>query len=119
MHKAEWSCAVEVVGGAILETVIKSIKPYGAVAVCGLVGSPEFRATVFPFILRGIRLLGIESAQYPMAQRKEVWENLAGPWKLTFPEESIKEVGLDLLDQEIEKILKGETRGQVLINLSA
>jgi len=119
LFAGRWGCAIDVVGGATLENVIKSIKPYGAVAICGLVGGSSFKTNVFPFILRGITLTGVESGEYQMKERLDVWEKLGGPWKTDFPDEGIKEVSLDRLDIEVKNILEGKTCGQILVNLES
>jgi acrylyl-CoA reductase (NADPH) len=113
---SRWAGAVDTVGGTTLSNLIKSILPYGAVAVCGLVGGPAFESTVFPFILRGVSLVGIESAECPMAWRKEIWSRFAGPWKMDL-EKMVKEITLHELGPAMEEILKGKTRGRILVNL--
>jgi putative YhdH/YhfP family quinone oxidoreductase len=80
MMKERWAGAVDVVGGEMLAAVLKSTCYGGTVTCCGLVGSPELPINVFPFILRGVSLLGIDSVHYPMAARPAVWNKLAKPW---------------------------------------
>lgn len=73
--------AIDTVGGVILENIIKSTLPMGAITCCGNVASPKLEMTVFPFILRGITLIGIDSQNYPMKYRELVWNKLAQDWK--------------------------------------
>ncbi|MFN2437461.1 MAG: zinc-binding dehydrogenase, partial [Desulfotignum sp.] len=82
MMKERWAGAVDVVGGEMLAAVLKSTRYGGTVTCCGLVGSPELPVNVFPFILRGVSLLGIDSVQCPKKLRQEVWGKLAKEWKI-------------------------------------
>jgi len=115
--KENWSAAIDTVGGDILFNIIKSIKYGGSVACCGLVASPNFQATVFPFILRGINLLGVDSVELPIIKKKQLWEKLANdlfPDKL---EKIVTEIGLNDLEEYIERIFKGSTIGRVVVKL--
>ncbi len=84
---------------------------------CGLVASADLPLNVFPFILRGVSLLGIDSVQCPMEPRLEVWKLLAGKWKPADLEATASEVSLSGLEEKIEAILKGQVRGRTLVNL--
>lgn len=115
--KAKWAGAIDCVGGEMLAAVIKSTQPRGTVTCCGLVGSPDLPLNVFPFILRGVRLIGIDSAEYPMTSRVEVWQKLAGAWKPDNLEAMVDEVGLDGLEEKIQTMLKGGMRRRALVKL--
>ncbi|MBC2712217.1 MAG: YhdH/YhfP family quinone oxidoreductase [Desulfosarcina sp.] len=117
--KAQWAGVVDTVGGEILTTAIKSTQPWGTVTCCGNVASPDLSLTVFPFILRGIRLIGIDSQNCPMGIRLKVWENLTGPWKIDGFKELSKEISLDGLSDNIDLILKGQQKGRVVVDLGA
>jgi putative YhdH/YhfP family quinone oxidoreductase len=116
MMKERWAGAVDVVGGEMLASVLKSTCYGGTVTCCGLVGSPELPINVFPFILRGVSLLGIDSVQYPIAARPAVWNKFAGAWKVDL-EALVHEVALEELEECIQTILKGGLRGRVLVKL--
>ena len=116
MLKERWAGAVDVVGGEMLAAVLKSTCYGGTVTCCGLVGSPELPVNVFPFILRGVSLLGIDSVQCPKKLRQDVWDKLAGEWKIDL-EALVQEVALEDLEDSIQAILKGELRGRVLVKL--
>jgi alcohol dehydrogenase len=118
MLSARFGGAIDNVGGCTLENILKSLKPYASVASVGLVDSPEFQGTVYPFILRSNNLLGIASAETPMADRRKVWEKLAGPWKIEGMEDLATEIPLAEVGGAIEKILAGETMGRVLVAIS-
>lgn len=116
--KTQWAGAIDTVGGEILATAIKSTKLDGVVTCCGNVASPDLPISVFPFILRGVSLLGIDSQHCPMKFRSKVWEKLATDWKFDMLESIYDEIFLDQLNDKIERILKGELKGRTLINLN-
>jgi len=115
MVKEQWAGAYDTVGGKTLENVIKSMRYLGVIANCGMVSGGAFSTTVFPFILRGVRLLGTDSVQCPMAERLTVWENLAGPWKPPSLERLVQTITLDDLAERIGAILKGKVSGRTLV----
>lgn len=116
MLKERWAGAVDVVGGPMLAAVLKATRYGGTVACCGLVGSPELPVNVFPFILRGVSLLGIDSVQCPTTTRLKVWNKLAGDWRVDL-EALVSEVPLEELEDSFQAILKGKLRGRVLVRL--
>lgn len=111
-----WAGAVDVVGGDILFNVIKSLRYGGSVASCGLVASPAFEATVFPFILRGVNLLGVDSVNLPLERRLPLWARLGAEWKLERLHELKQLIGLSDLDEALQAILKGETIGRIIVS---
>lgn len=113
--RERWAGVVDTVGGVILATAIKSTRYGGAVAACGNVASPALELTVYPFILRGVKLLGIDSVNIPITQRRALWERLAGAWKLDVLERLAREVTLAALNAEIDAILLGQQRGRVVV----
>lgn len=116
MLKERWAGAVDVVGGPMLAALLKSTCYGGSVTCCGLVGSPELPVNVFPFILRGVSLLGIDSVQAPIPLRLTVWQKLADPWKCAL-ENLTTEVTLEKLEAPILGILKGQVKGRVVVRL--
>ena len=117
MMKERWAGVVDVVGGEMLAAAIKSTRYGGTVTCCGLVGSADLNVTVFPFILRGVSLLGIDSVQCPRRVRKAIWEKLAGEWKPADLEATATECTLQSLEGHIQQILGGTARGRTLVNL--
>ncbi len=114
--KARWAGAVDSVGGKTLATALRSMQPFGCVIACGLTGGVELPLTVYPFILRGARLIGIESAWYPLSKRIALWSKLAGAWKPDVLERVVSgEVGLAQLDEPIGAILAGRITGRTLV----
>ena len=117
MLSTAYSGAVDTVGGAALTWLLKSTDVNGCVAACGMVGGTELNMTVFPFILRGVRLAGITSALCPMDERLKIWERLAGPWKLENLDDLATEVDLESLSPAIDEILASKVRGRVLVKI--
>lgn len=117
MLKTTWGGVIDCVGGEMLATAIKSTCYDGVVTCCGLVASPELPINVFPFILRGVRLIGIDSAAAPMARRQQVWDKLANEWKLDGLDKMVEEVSLQQLEEKIKQMLAGELKRRVLVSL--
>ncbi len=112
-----WLGAIDNVGGNTLSTVIRSLEHRGVVASIGLVQSDKLAMTVYPFILRGVRLIGIDSAETPMEYRLKIWDNIGNKWRIDEPGQLVKECKLETLENEIELILKGGQTGKVIVNL--
>ncbi len=108
---------VDTVGGRMLVSILKSTDVNGCVAACGMVAGTELNMSVFPFILRGVRLAGITSALCPMDERLKIWEWLSGDWKLGHLDEVATEVDLDGLMPKIDEILAGRIRGRVVVRV--
>ena len=117
LQKPRWAGVVDTVGGNILATALKTTKYAGLVAACGNAMSAELNVNVFPFILRGVSLLGVDSVEIPMRARQMAWNKLAGEWSIDVGS-LVTEVSLEELNPKIDQILKGGIRGRVLINLS-
>ncbi len=118
MLKEQWAGAIDCVGGDALTTALKSVKYGGSVACCGLAGSPELNMTVFPFILRGVNLLGVDSVELPVEIKQQMWQLLADEWiPGGMSQLEAAEIGLQEVNEWVEKILKGGVRGRVLVRL--
>ena len=115
--KAVYAGVIDTVGGEILASAIKATDLQGIITCCGNVASPELPLTVFPFILRGVSLVGIDSQNCPMESRRKVWQHLASDWKPAQLENLCREISLDGLEKEIERILKGEQTGRVIVRM--
>jgi len=116
--KGRWAGAVDTVGGNILATVLKTVDYGGAVACCGNVASIELNTTVFPFILRGVTLFGIDSVQCPMELRLKTWDKIANEWMSGNINDYISEVSLSGLGEKLDEILAGKVAGRVVVDLS-
>ncbi|MHC6646729.1 YhdH/YhfP family quinone oxidoreductase [Alteromonas sp. HB246098] len=117
MLKELYAGAVDTVGGEYLAQAIKATQYGGSVTCCGLTASADLNVSVFPFILRGVSLLGIDSVQCPMPPRLRLWDKLASEWKLDCLDDLTEEVSLDDVSQKIDAILRGELSGRTLVKL--
>ena len=114
LERASFSSAIDTVGGKILSKMLTQISPHGVVACCGNVAGIEVNTTVFPFILRGLTLAGIDSAESPIEFKTSIWNKFADEWKLNLSS-LIKIVTKEDLQQEIDLILKGGQQGRVVL----
>ena len=101
----------------MLDTALRQTKLHGTVACCGNVLGHELNTNVYPFILRGITLAGIDSGNCTMSLRKKLWDLLSDEWKPRNLKKIMRECSLDELDREITKILKGQQVGRLVVNL--
>jgi alcohol dehydrogenase len=117
--KERWGGAIDTVGGDILFNAVKSLRYGCSLAACGLVASPAIPATVLPFILRHVNLLGIDSVELPLPQKAEIWQKLAGPWKLAKLARLEHRLAFDELSGAIDRILAGAMVGRGVLDLSS
>ena len=115
--KEKWDGVIDTVGGNMLTTAIKSTKYDGAVTCCGNVASAKLDLNVYPFILRGVSLFGIDSVQCKRELREEVWQKIASDWKVDQLDEFSPEVPLEDLNDQIENMLAGNSKGRVIVKL--
>ncbi len=114
---ATWAGGVDTVGGTMLTTLLKSVSHRGCVAACGVVGGADLPLTVYPFILRGLTLAGIDSAWCPEPQRAEIWNRLASDWKPKHLRDTQTVISLDQVNSAVEQILKGQLAGRTVIRI--
>ncbi|MCP3030162.1 acryloyl-CoA reductase [Halobacillus sp. A1] len=113
-----WAAAVDPVGGEQLASIISHLQYNGSVAVSGLTGGTKIPTEVYPFILRGTSLIGIDSVYCPMEKRKKIWHRLANDMKTTHSFDQLKSViNLEEVPSTLEAILHGETRGRTIVKL--
>jgi putative YhdH/YhfP family quinone oxidoreductase len=118
LSKQKWAAAVDPVGGEPLASLLSQIQYGGSVAVSGLTAGTKLPTTVFPFILRGINLLGIDSVYCPMETRVKIWNRLATDFKSNHLEVLLQqEVPLEQLPEILPTLLKGQARGRILVKL--
>ncbi|TBU96044.1 oxidoreductase [Stutzerimonas kirkiae] len=115
--KEQWAGAVDTVGGDILFNVVKSLRRGASVACCGLTAGVNFQASVLPFILRGVNLLGVDSVEIPLVAKASMWDKLSLQWKIPHLDELVHEVSLQELPKAIETTLAGKQVGRVLVRL--
>ena len=116
LASGKWDIGVDVVGGEMLAGLMTCLKLGGSVACCGLVGGSTIETTIFPYILRGNSLIGIDSGNIPISEKEEIWMLFANEWKIELNDLS-RTITLNELDQEIESILKGGQVGRVIVSL--
>jgi len=118
LGKGLWDGAVDTVGGVILSNVISQIKPNGIIAACGNAANIKLNTTVMPFIIRGVKLWGIDSVMISKKRREFVWSQVADLIDFKFLEKHTKTVNLEELLNIFPNILKGEIAGRVLVDLN-
>ena len=116
LQKGIYQGGVDTVGGNILSNFISQTSQRGAITCCGNVASDKLETSIFPFILRGVTLQGIDSAESLLEVKKEIWNNFSNDWKIDL-EKITKEVYLESLSDEVEKILNGKQVGRIRVNL--
>lgn len=118
LESAQWGGAIDNVGGEVLAWLTRTVRPWGNIASIGLAGSDRLNTTVMPFILRGVSLLGISSANCPMQRRQEVWQRLATDLKPRHLDSIVAgEAGLAELPGVFDKVLSGAHRGRFLVKI--
>jgi acrylyl-CoA reductase (NADPH) len=118
LDSERWAGAIDAVGGATLATILTQLKYRASVAACGLASSSDLPATVIPFLLRGINLLGIDSVMCPREERIEAWQRIARDLPLETLERMTETVPLSALPDLAPKILKGEIRGRIVVEIA-
>ena len=117
MEKGYWDFALDVAGGKTLSKILKGMNYGGIITCCGLVDNPKFESTVYPFILKANQLIGIDSAEAPIEKKEKIWKLFSTKWKLDKIEELAKIISFDDLNNECNKILKGQLVGEVVLQL--
>jgi putative YhdH/YhfP family quinone oxidoreductase len=118
LAKARWAHAIDTVGGDMLDAALRATAPGGVVTTCGMVASAELNTNVYPFILRGIRLQGIDAAETPMDVRQAVWAGLGHVWTDRAWAQIVREVELDAAMDELRKMADGKSRGRVVVRVA-
>lgn len=115
--KSRFAGGIDAVGGVTLDNIIKSTQALGVVTCCGMASSPKLDLTVFPFILKGVSLIGIDSQKCPKNIRNIVWAKLAKDWKLDNLSEVCVEKGLSEVSACVDEMMAGTLKGRVIVNL--
>ena len=117
LQKSIFVGGVDAVGGDVLSNLLCSTSQRAAIACCGMVNGTDLNTSVFPFILRGVTLYGVDSAETELSIKEEVWKNFSNDWRLNELENNIKEIGLSDLPKEIDTILKGQQIGRIRVKI--
>ncbi|MGI8895515.1 MAG: YhdH/YhfP family quinone oxidoreductase [Casimicrobiaceae bacterium] len=118
LDKATWAGAVDNLGGDLLAWLLATMKIGGAVASVGLAADVKLHTTVMPFILRGVHLLGVDSANCPMAQRQKIWNKLAVEWRPDSVHDQVRTIDFDELPTHFDAYLKGHVRGRTVVRIA-
>ncbi len=116
--RPRWAGVIDTVGGEILAKALKTTKPCGAVTCCGNVASGDLPITVYPFILRGVTLIGIDAAECPLALRQTIWNKLGSIWKLTMLPDLGREISMAQLSDHIDLMLEGKIKGRLVVKVA-
>lgn len=117
LDSARWAGAVDAVGGPTLPYVLRTLRPGAAVASSGNAGGPTLETTVFPFILRGVAMLGMDSVPVPIERRRELWRRLGSDLRPRGLGESVSEVTLETLEEALDGIVAGRARGRWVVRI--
>jgi NADPH:quinone reductase-like Zn-dependent oxidoreductase len=113
----KWAGVVDTVGGQYLETAIKETRYDGVVTSCGNAASGDLALTVYPFIIRGVRLIGIDSACCSLSVRERIWHHLATKYQVSQLDHLVSMITLEELDEAISRMLAGGLRGRKVVRL--
>jgi alcohol dehydrogenase len=119
LDKATWAGVVDNLGGDLLAWLLATSKIGGTVASVGLAADYKLNTTVMPFILRGVRLLGIDSANCPMDERQRIWHKLAVEWRPDRVHDSVRTIAFNELPTHFEAYLKGMVRGRTVVRIGS
>ncbi len=118
LSRPRFAHAVDTLGGEYLAKLLTTIDYGGSVACCGLAASPDLPATVMPFIIRDVNLLGVDCVEQPLAQKQKIWEKLGGAWKLGDLDTLVEEIGLKEVPAALQRIKDGQMVGRYLVRVS-
>ncbi|GAB4445144.1 MAG: MDR family oxidoreductase [Chloroflexi bacterium OHK40] len=119
LESERWAGAVDTVGGATLAGIFRAVAYHGVVAACGNAGGAEFTTSVFPFILRGVKLIGVESVMVPPDERRAAWERIAHDLPTALIDRMTEEIPLAAIPAYSERITSGQVRGRVVVDVNA
>ncbi|MGQ9928188.1 MAG: acrylyl-CoA reductase (NADPH) [Chloroflexaceae bacterium] len=119
LETERWAGAVDTVGGAVLGGIFRSVAYYGVVAACGNAGGAEFTTSVFPFILRGVQLIGVESVMVPPEQRREAWARIARDLPGALIDRLTQVIPMSAVPEYSETITRGQVRGRIVVDVNA
>lgn len=119
MGKERWAHGIDTLGGIYLSNLLKQIKSGGGVSACGLASSDSFSSTVFPFIIRGVSLLGVDSVYIPLSDKKHIWQRVASDMKLPNLQNLCEEITLEKTPEYLQRFMQSKVVGRYLVNLKS
>ena len=117
MGKERWAHGIDTLGGDYLSNLLKQIKSGGGVSACGLASSDSFSSTVFPFIIRGVSLLGVDSVYIPLSDKQRIWQRVASDMKLPNLQNLCEEISLEQTPEYLNRFMQAKVVGRYLVNL--
>lgn len=117
MGKEKWAHGIDTLGGDYLSNLLKQIKSGGGVSACGLAASDSFSSTVFPFIIRGVSLLGVDSVYIPLSDKQYIWQRVASDMKLPNLQNLCEEISLQQAPEYLQRFMQSKVVGRYLVNL--
>jgi alcohol dehydrogenase len=117
MGKERWAHGIDTLGGDYLSNLLKQIKSGGGVSACGLASSDSFSSTVFPFIIRGVSLLGVDSVYIPLSDKQRIWQRVASDMKLPNLQNLCEEISLEQTPEYLQRFMQAKVVGRYLVNL--
>jgi alcohol dehydrogenase len=117
MGKERWAHGIDTLGGDYLSNLLKQIKSGGGVSACGLASSDSFSSTVFPFIIRGVSLLGVDSVYIPLSDKQRIWQRVASDMKLPNLQNLCEEISLEQTPEYLNRFIQAKVVGRYLVNL--
>lgn len=117
MGKERWAHGIDTLGGDYLSNLLKQIKSGGGVSACGLASSDSFSSTVFPFIIRGVSLLGVDSVYIPLSDKQHIWQRVASDMKLPNLQNLCEEISLEQTPEYLQRFMQAKVVGRYLVNL--
>jgi len=115
LMKSKWAGAIDTVGGNTLHTLLKACMPYGNIACCGLVQSDKLDLSIYPFIINGISLLGIATAENPIETKREIWNTLAKDWCINGLHDYKTAISLKEISDYVDAMMQGKTKGRIIV----
>jgi acrylyl-CoA reductase (NADPH) len=117
MGKERWAHGIDTLGGDYLGNLLKQIKSGGGVSACGLASSDSFSSTVYPFIIRGVSLLGVDSVYIPLSDKQHIWNRVASDMKLPNLQNLCEEISLEQTPEYLNRFIQAKVVGRYLVNL--
>jgi acrylyl-CoA reductase (NADPH) len=119
MGKERWAHGIDTLGGDYLSNLLKQIKSGGGVSACGLAAADSFSSSVYPFIIRGVSLLGVDSVNIPLSDKQHIWQRVASDMKLPNLQNLCEEISLEQTPEYLKRFIQAKVVGRYLVNLQS
>jgi acrylyl-CoA reductase (NADPH) len=119
MGKERWAHGIDTLGGDYLSNLLKQIKSGGGVSACGMASAISFSSSVYPFIIRGVSLLGVDSVYIPLGDKQHIWQRVASDMKLPNLQDLCEEISLEQAPEYLQRFMQAKVVGRYLVNLKS